>query len=298
MGLFTRNCYLHLPAPASPKSDSSDDEVGPTQLPIFTARSTNPIAMPRKASPHASPLSCVSDPTTIILPESELGNPSCARSSKEDDPFKAIRLAANSSNTTVATATVASSSSLMEQSTVTITNQAAPTPVQTTATIGLLTQPTPASANLTVLSYGDVKSNLPPIGSLIGQPRVADNTMVTSTIASVRSDFNKTLLTLAQEASKVYALSGDGVPINAGFSTVDGQNIVTTTTYSLGGNNIGNLSPRDQHLNWVCQSTKEALETTCSQPYPPARGRGRSARKRSSSRKQAEKPNTPPTSDE
>ena len=298
MALFTRNRYFHLPAPASPESDSSDDEDGPTRLPIFTARSTNPIAMPRKASPNASPLSCVSDPTTILLPESDLGNPSCTESPKKDDPFKAILPADNPSNTTVAIPTVASSSSPMEQSTVAITNQAAPTPVQTTATTGLITQSMPGSANLAVLSYGDVKSNLPPIGSLIGQPRVADSTTVTSTIASIRSDFNKTLLTLAQEASKMYALSGDGVPINARFSTVDGQNIVTTTTYSLGGNNIGNLSPRGQHLNWVHQSTKEALETARSQPYPSARGRGRSTRKRSSSRKQAEKPNTPPTSDE
>ena len=298
MALFTHNCYFRLPAPASPESDLSDDEDGPTRLPIFTARSTNPIAMPRKASPNVSPLSCVSDPTTIILPESDLGNPSCAGSPKKDDPFKAILPADNPSNATVAIPTVASSSSPMEQSTVAITTQAAPTPVQTTATTGLITQSMPASANLAVLSYGDIKSNLPPIGSLIGQPRVADSTTVTSTIASVRSDFNKTLLTLAQEASKMYALSGDGVPINAGFSTVDGQNIVTTTTYSLGGNNIGNLSPRGQHLNWVCQSTKEALETAHSQPYPSARGRGRSTRKHSSSRKQAEKPNTPPTSDE
>ena len=298
MGLFTRNHYLRLPAPASPESDSSDDEVGPTQLPIFTARPTNSIVTPRKVFPNASPLSCVLDPATIILPESDLGNPSCAGSSKEDDPFKATRLAANSSNAMVAIPTVASSSSPMEQSTVAITSQAAPTLVQTTATTRFITQSAPASANLAVLSYGDVKSNLPPIGSLIGQPRVADSTTVTSTIASVRNDFNKTLLTLAQETSKMYALSGDGVPINAGFSTVDGQNIVTTTTYSLGGNNIGNLSPRGQHLNWVRQSTKEALETAHSQTYPPARGKGRSTRKHSSTRKQAEKPNTPPTSDE
>ena len=298
MAQFTRNRYFRLPAPASPESGSSDDEDGPTRLPIFTARPTNPIVMPRKASPNASPLSCVSDPTTIILPESDLGNPSCAGSPKEDDPFKAILLADNSSNTTVAIPMVVSSSSPLEQSTVAITTQAAPTPIQTTATTGLITQSMPASANLAVLSYGDVKSSLPPIESLIGQPRVTDSTTVTSTIASVRSGFNKTLLTLAQEASKMYALSGDGVPINAGFSTVDGQNIVTTTTYSLGGNNIGNLSPRGQHLNWVCQSTKEALETAHSQPYPLARGRGHPTRKRSSSRKQAEKPNTPPTSNE
>ena len=96
----------------------------------------------------------------------------------------------------------------------------------------------------------------------------------------------------------MYSLSGDGVPINAGFTTVDGQNIVTTTTYSLGGNNIGNLSPRGQHLNWVRQSTREALETVRSQPYPSTKGKGRSTRQRSSSRKQAEKPNTPPTSGE
>ena len=197
----------------------------------------------------------------------------------------------------VAIPTVASSSSPMEQSTVALTNQVAPTPVQTTATTELMTQSTPVGANLAVLSYRDVKSNLPPIGSLIGRPRVADSTMVTSTIASVRSDFNKTLLTLAQEASKMYALSGDGVPINTRFSAVDGQNIVTTTTYSLGGSNIGNLSPRGQHLNWMHQSTKETLETARNQPYPSARGRGHSTRKHSSSRKQAEKPNTPPTSD-
>ena len=298
LSLFTCNRYFRLPAPASPKSGSSDDEDGPTRLPIFTARSANPIAMPRKASPNASPLSCVSDPATIILPESDLGNPSRTGSPKEDDPLKAIHLADNSSNATVAIPTVASSSSPMEQSTVAITTQAASISVQTTATTGLITQSTPASANLAVLSYRDVKSNLPPIVSLIRQPKVADSTMVTSTIASVRSDFNKTLLTLAQEASKMYALSGDGVPINARFSTVDGQNIVTTTTYSLGGNNIGNLSPQGQHLNWVRQSTKEALETAHSQPYPSARGRGCSTRKCSSSRKQAEKPNTPPTTDE
>ena len=179
-----------------------------------------------------------------------------------------------------------------------ITSQAAPTLIQTTAATGVITQSAPASTNLAVLSYRDVKSNLPPIGSLVGQPKVADYTTVTSTIASVRSNFSKTLLTLAQEASRMYALPGDGVPINGRFSTVYGQNIVTTTTYSLGGSNIGNLSPRGQHLSWVRQSTEEVLETARSQPYPPTRGRGRSTRQRSSSRKQADKPNTPPTSDE
>ena len=128
MAQFTRNCYFHLPAPASPKSGSSDNEDGPPRLPIFTARSTNPIAMPRKASPNASPLSHVSDPTTIILPESDLGNPSCAGSPKEDDPFKTILLADNSSNAMVTIPTVVSSSSPLEQSTVAITIQAAPTP--------------------------------------------------------------------------------------------------------------------------------------------------------------------------
>ena len=196
MALLTWNCYFHLPAPTSPESDLSDDEDGPTWLPVFTARSTNPIVMPRKASSNVSPLSCVSDSTTIILPESNLGNPSCNEFPKKDDPSKAIFPADNPSSAMVAIPTVASSSSPMEQSTVAITNQATPTPIQTTATTRLITQSTPVGANLTVLSYGDVKSNLPPIGSLIGQPRVADSTMVTSTIASIRSDFNKTLLTL------------------------------------------------------------------------------------------------------
>ena len=79
-------------------------------------------------------------------------------------------------------------------------------------------------------SYGDVKSNLPPIGSLTvpnGENSAADDTTTTSSVtaatALVRSDFNKTLLTLAQEASKMYALSGDGAPINTGFPAVDGK---------------------------------------------------------------------------
>ena len=243
MALFTRNRYFHLPAPTSRESNSSDNEDGPTRPPVFTARSTNPIATPGKASSNISPVSWASDSPTIILPGSNLGNPSCDESPKKDDPSKAILPADNPSSTMIAIPTVAGSSSPMEQSTVAITNQVAPTPVQTTATTELMTQSTPVGANLAVLSYGDIKSNLPPIGSLIGWPRDADSTMVTSTIASVRSDFNKILLTLAQEASKMYALSGDGVPINTGFSAVDGQNIVTTTTYSLGGSNIGNLSP-------------------------------------------------------
>ena len=197
----------------------------------------------------------------------------------------------------VAIPMVTGSSSPMEQSSITITNLAVSTPVQTAVATGSTTQSTPADVKLAVLSYGDVKSNLPPIGSLIWWGKAADGTTATSTTASVRSDFNKTLLTLAQEASKMYALSGDGVPINTGFPTVDGQNIVTTTTYSLGGSNIGNLSPRGQQLNWLRQSTKEALETACSQPYPSTRGKGCPTRKRSSSKRQVEKPNTPPTSE-
>ena len=298
MALFTHNRYFRLPAPTSPESDSSDDEDGPTRLPVFTVRSTNSIATPGKAPSNVSPVSWASVSPTIILPGSNLGNPSGDESPKKDDPSKSIPPADVPSSTMVVIPTVASSSSPMEQSTMVITNQAVPTPVQTTATTRSMTQSTPVGANLAVLSYGDVKSNLPPIGSLIRWPRVADSTTVTSTIASVRSDFNKTLLTLAQEASKMYALSGDGVPINTGFPAVDGQNIVTTTTYSLGGSNIGNLSPRGQHLNWMHQSTKETLETARNQPYPSARGKGRPTRKRSSSKKQVEKPNTLSTSDE
>ena len=298
MALFTRNRYFCLPAPISPESDSSDDEDGPTRLPAFTIGSTNSIATPRKARSNVSPVSWASISPTIILPGSNLGNPSGDASLKKDDPPKPISLTDVPSSTTVTIPTVVGSSSPMEQSSMVIANQAVSTPVQMTATTGSMTQSTPAGVNLAVLSYGDVKSNLPPIGSLILRAKVADSTTVTSTIASVKSDFNKTLLTLAQEASKMYALSGDGVPINTGFPAVDGQNIVTTTTYSLGGSNIGNLSPRGQHLNWMRQSTKETLETARSQPYPSTRGKGRPTRKRSSSKKQAEKPNTPPTSDE
>ena len=186
----------------------------------------------------------------------------------------------------------------IEQSTTSIATQAAQTPVQISTTTGSSTQSTLTTTSLAVLSYGDVKSSLPPIGSLIGQPNIADNITTTSTIASARKEFSKTLFTLAQEASKMYALSGDGGPINTRFSTIDGQNIMTTTTYSLGGNNIGNLSPWGQCLNWACQSTKEALETACGQPYSSARGRGCATHKCSLSRKQMEKPSTPSNSDE
>ena len=235
---------------------------------------------------------------TIILPGSDLGNPSGDISLKKDDSPKAISTIDVSLGAMVAIPVVAGSSSLMEQSSITITNPAVSTSVQTVVATGSMSQSTPADVKLAVLSYGDVKSNLPPIGSLIRRGKAADGTTATSTTASVRNDFNKTLLTLAQEASKMYALSGDGAPINTGFPAVDGQNIVTTTTYSLGGSNIGNLSPRGQQLNWLRQSTKEALESACSQPYPSARGKGRPTRKRSSSKRQVEKPNTPPTSDE
>ena len=298
MALFTRNRYFRLPAPISPESDSSDDEDGPTRLPAFTIGSINSIATPRKAHSNVSPVSWASNSPNITLLGSNLENPSGNISLKKDDSPKAISPADVSLGASVVIPVVAGSSSPMEQSSITITNPAVSTSVQTAITTGSMTQSMPTDVKLAVLSYGDVKSNLPPIGSLIRRGKVADCTAVTSTTASVRSDFNKTLLTLAQEASKMYALSGDGVPINTGFSAVDGQNIVTTTTYSLGGSNIGNLSPRGQQLNWLCQPTKEALETAHSQPYPSTRGKGCPTHKQSSSKKQVEKPNTPPTSDE
>ena len=298
LSLFTRNRYFRLPAPNSPESDSSDDEEGPTRLPTSTIVSTSSIATSKKTRYNVSPVSWASISPTIILPGSDLGNPSDDPSLKKDGSPKAISTADVSLGATVAIPVVAGSSSPMEQSSITITNPAVSTSVQTVVATGSTTQPMPADVKLAVLSYGDVKSNLPPIGSLIRRGKVADGTTATSATDSVRSDFNKTLLTLAQEASKMYALSGDGAPINTGFPAVDGQNIVTTTTYSLGGSSIGNLSPRGQQMNWLRQSTKEALETARSQPYPSTRGRGRSTRKRSSSKRQVEKPNTPPTSDE
>ena len=298
LSLFTRNRYVRLPAPNSPESDSSDEEDGPTRLPASTIVSTSSIAMPKRTRYNVSPVSWASISPTIVLPGSDIGNPSGDISLKRDGSPKAISTADVSLGATVAIPVVAGSSSPMEQSSITITNPAVSSSVQTVVATGSTTQSTPADVKLAVLSYGDVKSNLPPIGSLIQWGKAADDTTTTSTAASVRSDFNKTLLTLAQEASKMYALSGDGAPINTGFPAVDGQNIVTTTTYSLGGSGIGNLSPRGQQMNWLCQSTKEALETARSQPYPSARGKGRSTRKRSSSKRQVEKPNTPPTSDE
>ena len=257
-----------------------------------------PLRHQRKPATNVSPVSWASISPTIILPGSDLGNPSDDPSLKKDGSPKAVSTADVSLGAMVAIPVVAGSSSLMEQSSITITNPAVSTSVQTVVATGSTTQPMPADVKLAVLSYGDVKFNLPPIGSLIRRGKVADGTTATSTTDSVRSDFNKTLLTLAQEASKMYALSGDGAPINTGFPAVDGQNIVTTTTYSLGGSSIGNLSPRGQQMNWLCQSTKEALETARSQPYPSTRGRGCPTRKRSSSKRQVEKPNTPPTSDE
>ena len=298
LALFTRNRYFRLPAPNSPESDSSDDEDGPTRLPASTIISTSSIVMPKKTRYNVSPVSWASISPTIILPGSDLGNPSGNISLRKDDSPKAISAADVSLGATVTIPVVAGSSSPMEQSSVTITNPAISTSVQTVVATGSTTQSMPTDVKLAILSYGDVKSNLLPIGSLIQQGKAADGTTATSTAASIRSDFNKTLLTLAQEASKMYALSGDGAPINTGFPAVDGQNIVTTTTYSLGGSSIGNLSPRGQQMNWLRQSTKEALETAHSQPYPSTRGKGRPTRKRSLSKRQVEKPNTPPTSDE
>ena len=244
LSLFTRNRYFRLPAPNSPESDSSDEEDGPTRLPASTIVSTSFIAMPKRTHYNVSPVSWASISPTNVLPGSNLGNPSGDGSLEKDGSPKAISTADVSLGTTVTIPVVAGSSSPVEQSSVTITNPAVSTPVQTAVTIGSTTQPTPADVKLAVLSYGDVKSNLPPIGSLIQQGKTADGTTTTSTAASVKNDFSKTLLTLAQEVSKMYALSGDGAPINAGFPVVDGQNIMTTTTYSLGGSGIGNLSLR------------------------------------------------------
>ena len=297
LSLFTRNHYFHLPAPNSPESDSSDDEDGPTQLPASTIVSTSSIVTPKKTRYDVSPVSWASTSPTIVPSGSNLGNPSGDTLKKDDSP-KAISTAGVSLGATVAIPVVADSSSPMKQSSITITNPTVSTSIQMVVATGSTTQSTPTDVKLAVLSYGDVKSNLLPIGSLILWEKAADGITATSTTASVRNDFDKTLLTLAQEASKMYALSGDGAPINTGFPAVDGQNIVTTTTYSLGGSSIGNLSPWGQQMNWLCQSTKEALETARSQPYPSTRGKGRSTRKRSSSKRQVEKPNTLPTSDE
>ena len=298
LSLFTRNRYFRLPAPNSPESDSSDDENGPTRLPASTIVSTSSIATPKKTRYNVSPVSWASISQIIIPPGSDLGNPSGDISLKKDGSPKASSTADVSLGIAVTILVVAGSSSPMEQSSITITSPAISTSVQMAVATGSMTQSTPADVKLAVLSYGDVNSNLPPIGSLILREEAADGTTATSATASVRSDFNKTLLTLAQEASKMYVLLGDGTPINTGFPTVDGQNIVTTTTYSLGGSNIGNLSPQGQQLNWLRQSTKEVLETARSQPYPSTRGKGRPTRKRSSSKRQVEKPNTPPNSDE
>ena len=274
LALFTRNRYFRLPAPNSPESDSSDDDdEGPTRLPTSTIVSTSSIATSKNRY-NVSPVSWASTSPTIILTGSDLGNPADDQPLKKDGSPKAT--ADVSLGAMVVIPVVAGSSSLMEQPSITITNPAVSTSVQTVVATGSTTQPMPADVKLAVLSYGDVKSNLLPIGSLIQQGKIADSTTATSATDSVRSDFDKTLLTLAQEASKMYALSGDGTPINTGFPVIDGQNIVTTTTYSLGDSSIGNLSPRGQQMNWLRQSTKEALETARSRPYPSTRGRGRS----------------------
>ena len=310
LALFTSNRYCRLPAPNSPESDSSDDEEVPTRFPTSTIVPTSSAAGTSVNTRYnVSPVSWASISPTLVLPGSNLGNPSNDPSqqddsskgisdpSQQDDSSKGTTTAGVPLGAAVAIPVVAGSSSSMEQSSITITNPAVSS-IRTVVATGSTTQPTPSDVKLAVLSYGDVKSNLPPIESLIQPEKVADSTVTTSATSSVGGDFSKTLLTLAQEASKMYALSGDGASINTGFPAVDGQNIVTTTTYSLGGSGIGNLSPRGQQMSWLHQSAKEALETVRSRPYPSTRGRGRSARKRSSSKKRAEKPNTPPTSDE
>ena len=205
---------------------------------------------------------------TLVLSGSNLGNPSNDPSqqddsskgisdpSQQDDSSKGTTTAGVPLGATVVIPGVAGSSSSMEQSSITIANPAAipvvagssssmeqsttianpaVSSIRTVVATGSTTQPTPSDVKLAVLSYGDVKSNLPPIESLIQPEKVADSTVTTSATSSVGGDFSKTLLTLAQEASKMYVLSGDGASINTGFPAVDGQNIVTTTTYSLGG---------------------------------------------------------------
>ena len=167
LSLFTHNCYFRLPAPNSPESDSSDDEEGPTRLPTSTIVSTSSIATSKKTRYNVSPVSWASISPTIILPGSDLGNPSDDPSLKKDGSPKAISTADVSLGATVAIPVVAGSSSPMEQSSITITNPAVSTSVQTVVATGSTTQPTPADVKLAVLSYGDVKSNLPPIGSLI-----------------------------------------------------------------------------------------------------------------------------------
>ena len=167
LSLFTRNCYFRLPAPNSPESDSSDNEEGPTRLPTSTIISTSSIVTSKKTRYNVSPVSWASISPTIILPGSDLGNPSDDPSLKKDGSPKAISTADVSLGATVAIPVVAGSSSPMEQSSITITNPAVSTSVQTVVATGSTTQPTPADVKLAVLSYGDVKSNLPPIGSLI-----------------------------------------------------------------------------------------------------------------------------------
>ena len=167
LSLFTRNRYFCLPAPNSPESGSSDNEDGPTRLPASTIISTSSIAMPKKTRYNVSPVSWASISPTIILPGSDLGNPSGDMSLKKDDSPKAIATADALLGATVAIPVVAGSSSPMEQSSITITTPAVSTSVQTAVATGSTTQSTPTDVKLAVLSYGDVKSNLPPIGSLI-----------------------------------------------------------------------------------------------------------------------------------
>ena len=319
LALFTSNRYCRLPAPCSPESDSSDDEEAPTQSPTSAITPTSSAAGTSVNTRYnVSPVSWASISPTLVLSGSNLGNPSnnppqqddsskgISDPSQQDDSSKGTTTAGVPLGAMVAIPGVVGSSSLMEQSSITIANPAAipvvtgssslmeqsttianpaVSSIRTVVATGSTTQPTPSDVKLTVLSYGDVKSNLPPIESLIQPEKVADSTVTTSATSSVGGDFSKTLLTLAQEASKMYVLSGDGASINAGFPAVDGQNIVTTITYSLGGSGIGNLSPRGQQMSWLHQSAKEALETARSWPYPSARGRGCSARKRSSCEK-------------
>ena len=179
LALFTSNRYCRLPAPNSPESDSSDDEEVPTRFPTSTIVPTSSVAgTSGNTRYNVSPVSWASISPTLVLPGSNLGNPSDDPSQK-DGSSKGIPTAGVSLGAAVAIPVVAGSSSSMEQSSITITNPAVSS-IQTVVATGSTTQPTSSDVKLAVLSYGDVKSNLPPIESLIRREKVADSTIATS----------------------------------------------------------------------------------------------------------------------
>ena len=79
-------------------------------------------------------------------------------------PPKAISTADVSLGATVAIPMVAGSSFPMEQSSITITNPAVSTSVQTVVATGSTTQRTPADVKLAVLSYGMSSPTCRPLG--------------------------------------------------------------------------------------------------------------------------------------